>query len=159
MLLGLIISFSLFFHDFHFTFTVLEYSEEEKIVKCSQKVFYDDIEKAVSMQMGHKVRLDTIINSPADTLIFNYFKATFALEAKKEMKPLWVGSEMQGSDLVWIYVQYEAKKLPKELKIQGKTFTELYDDQANIVLLKNMDYDDDRLHLDNTDQVAKLIRE
>jgi hypothetical protein len=158
MFLGLILSFSMFFHEFHFTFTVLDYAAEEKIVKCSQKVFYDDLEKAVIAHLGYDIRLDTVINTPGDTVLFQYYASVFELNSKKPLEPIWVGSELQGSDLVWLYVQYDAKKLPKELTISSSLFTELYDDQANIVLLKNMDYDDDRLHLDNTDQSEKLTR-
>ncbi len=148
----------MFFHDFHFTFTVLDYAAEEKIVKCSQKVFYDDLEKAVIAHLGYDIRLDSVINTPGDTVLYHYFESVFELNSKKAMKPIWIGSELQGADLVWLYVQYEAKKLPKELNISSSLFTELYDDQANIILLKNMDYNDDRLHLDNTEQSAKLTR-
>jgi hypothetical protein len=158
MFLGLILSVTMFFHDFHFTFTVLDYATEEKIVKCSQKVFYDDLEMAISKHLGQDIRLDTIINTPGDSILNIYFDQVFKLKAKKEMRAKWVGSEMQGSDLVWLYAEYDAKKLPKELTVSSNLFTELYDDQANIILLKNMDYDEDRLHFDNTEQSTKLIR-
>lgn len=157
MLLGLLFSFAMLLHDFHFTFTVLDFSSNERIIKCSQKVFYDDLELAIENQLGKDIRLDTIINTPSDTLLLPYFVSKFNLKGKKELTPEWVGSEMQGPDLVWLYLQYDAKKLPKELTIASTLFTELYDDQANIILLKNMNYDEDRLHFDNSEQHQKLI--
>lgn len=158
MLLGLLFSLSMFFHDFHFTFLVLDYSADERIIKCSQKVFYEDLELAIENHFGYDIRLDTIINTPADTILQSYFKSQFKVQAKKDFDVEWVGSEMQGPDLVWLYLQYKVKKLPKELTISSTLFTELYDDQANIILLKNMGYDEDRLHFDNEEQHQKLIK-
>ena len=158
MFLGLLLSFAFYFHDFHFSFTILDYSEEEKMVKCSQKVFYDDLELALQKYYDRDLRLDTIVNTAGDSLLMNYFVDNLFLSGNKEIDVEWVGSEMQGPDLIWMYVQFDGKRLPKELTIKSKLFTELYDDQANIILLKNMPYDDDRLHLDNTDKSATIFK-
>lgn len=156
MFLGLLFSLLFYVHDFHFTFTVLDFSEDDKLIKCSQKVFFDDLEDGVSKFYGQELDLDTIINSKYDTILFSYFQANFTLEDRNVIEPIWVGAETQGSDLVWLYVQYDVRRLPKNLNIKSTLFTNLYDDQANIILLKSMDYNEDRLHFDNKD-TGKII--
>lgn len=158
MFLGILFSLLFYVHDFHFTFTVLDFSEEEKLIKCSQKVFFNDLEDGLSKYYGQELDLDTIINSKYDTILFGYFKENLVLEDNKTIDAQWVGAEAEGSDLVWIYTEYNVRKLPKELLIKSDLFTNLFNDQANIILLKNMDYNEDRLHFDNADRSKKLER-
>lgn len=158
LLIYLSIFFSSFLHDFHISMAILDWSEEEKIIKISQKIFYDDCENAIRLHYNKPdLKLDEYLKAGEDSVFQAYFLKHFKLnDGKKDISINWLGCELQGIDLLWFYAEVPTKRIPKNLLIQSNILTELFDDQANIILLKNMPFAENRLHFDKKETSKTL---
>ncbi len=149
-----------FLHDFHISMAILNWDEEERIVKISQKIFYDDCENAIRLHYNKPdLKLDEYLETGEDSVFQAYFLNHFNLsDGKKNLDISWLGCELQGIDLLWFYAEVPIKRIPKNLVIQSNILTELFDDQANIILLKKFPFSENRLHLDSKETGKTLIQ-
>jgi hypothetical protein len=121
-------------HKFHASFATLNYNEQSKSVEVTMRIFPDDLEAALSKQLGRSVKLEK--SKESSLMIMNYLRKTFELKQGGRVQTFrWVGMEL-GVDSAWLY--FEAK-LPAGIvgaQIRNQFLCELFDDQTNVVSIK-----------------------
>lgn len=118
-------------HPFHVTVAEMEYNPRSKCLEIALRVWPEDLEKALSMQSGKKIDLDT--HQKIDTLIFDYLKKKIQIQApdRKNCKLTWVGKELEIKQ-AWLYFEVETGKEPVDFFYSNRMFLELQDDQINL---------------------------
>jgi hypothetical protein len=121
-------------HKFHASFATLNYNEQTKSVEVTMRIFPDDLEAALSKQLGKSVKLDK--SKESSLMILNYLRKTFELKKGGRLQAFrWVGIEL-GVDSAWLYFE---SKMPAGIvgaQIRNQFLCELYDDQTNVVSIK-----------------------
>jgi hypothetical protein len=137
-LLSWISLFALPVHEFHTSLAQINYNKGTQSFEVSLRVFTDDLEAALTLENQHKKL--TIDQDIADRIIQQYLEKHFALlNGQNKKKPMnYVGKEVE-VDVTWIYVEIPANENPSGFRLQNSIFTELFDDQVNIVNLKYLD--------------------
>ncbi|HNH85371.1 MAG TPA: hypothetical protein PL157_23590, partial [Acidobacteriota bacterium] len=122
-------------HDFHASFTQLEFNPKTKSVEMTLRVFTDDLTNALSRRTGRHIVLDQ--TPDAESLTFAYVKDRFELrnERGKALRLTWVGMDVK-VDMVWIYIEIPMPLWLKQGQLRNEVLTELFADQVNVVGLK-----------------------
>lgn len=126
-----------YFHDFHTSIAEVNYSEKNKSLEVSLRVFTDDLESALAKANGlSKIYLDE--TKKYNDLINKYIATTFYFLDTKNVKQThtFIGKEIEG-DVTWIYFEIPLKKPLKGFQLHNAVLTELFEDQSNMV---NMTY-------------------
>ncbi|BDD08182.1 hypothetical protein FUAX_06140 [Fulvitalea axinellae] len=124
--------FLIFSHAFHVSVTDLSWNRESGRIEISTRVFIDDLEDAISKNREKKPDLLNNFESEGEN-IGRYISAHLSLKAKSKMLDLeYVGAEVEG-DALWIYMQSQKVRKPKDLEVTNKVLMELFSDQQNIV--------------------------
>jgi len=126
-------------HEFHISKCIMEYAPSEKSFQIMMHLFIDDFELALSERGSKNLRLCTDKEKEgSDEIILAYLQDHFAVTINNKYSPYnYIGKE-NSEDLigVWIYLEIEEVIDIAEVKIQNDIFTELFDDQNNIVQIK-----------------------
>ncbi len=152
----LLSSFTASAHDYHASITDIQFNPKTQSLQVAIKVFTDDLENALSVRNKSKVSYSAS-SDKVKQLLAGYMASTFRFELTKgkPLKQQFIGSEEE-ADVVWIYFEVPVKQASlKELYIENGVFTELFDDQMNIV---NLDYKGDMhsMLLQKSDKGKKL---
>lgn len=132
----LLSAFSL--HPIHVSVCDIEYDEERQALEVVQRIFLDDLEKAIRAQEG-KPQLD--ITRPegdktTDEMVGKYLKDHFHITVNgKEESYNYLGHEIE-ADALYAYVEIEKVKKLKSVKVFSSILTDIYDDQVNLVHVK-----------------------
>jgi hypothetical protein len=123
-------------HVFHISKTDMNYQPRDKALQITMHIFIDDLELALEKQ-GHKSLFvgTERERQEANTLIFNYLKNNLILKLNnKYVNCDWVGKETTpDKQALWVYLEVKNVKEIKQIFVENKVLTELYDDQKNIV--------------------------
>lgn len=126
-------------HPFHVSVTDMEHNAETNSIEVSHRIFLDDLE--VGLKKFHKLeRLDTY--KPADPdeldkLIGEYLKKKVFVVVNGQDKSFnFLGSELEG-DARWCYYEIEDVSSIKEIEVTNVALMDVFDDQQNIVHMKN----------------------
>jgi hypothetical protein len=96
-------SFDVEAHKFHASFATLNYNEQTRAVEVTMRIFPDDLEAALSKQLGKSVKLDK--RKESSLMIMNYLGKTFELKKNGRLQAFrWVGVEL-GVDSAWLYFE------------------------------------------------------
>lgn len=134
VLLGLFIGFTVQAHDYHASITDVTYNPKTQNLEVALRVFTDDLEEALSQKNKGKVSY----SSQSDKIkqyIAEYVNASlsFELVAGKPLKQRIIGSEEE-TEAVWIYLEVPVQKAAlSQLYVKNAVFTELFNDQMNVV--------------------------
>lgn len=129
-------SFSL--HPIHVSVCDIEYDEENKSLEIVQKIFLDDLEKAIRAQLNEP-RLD--ITKPGggrttDELVKKYLQSHFSVSVNEKREPYnYLGSKIE-VDALHAYLEIEKVKKLNTLAIFSDILIAEYDDQVNLVHVK-----------------------
>ncbi|TXC77140.1 DUF6702 family protein [Luteibaculum oceani] len=126
---------SSFSHPFHVSVSLLDADFQNKRIKCTHKIFVDDLEKGLALAFNKSIKLTkkTITSEDTQKHLESYLQSNFKIRFKDEMLPQWVGCEIE-NDLIWVYVAYEAKeKWVETLEVKNNLLFNTYSDQLNIV--------------------------
>jgi len=138
MILLIVISF--FLHDFHFSRLEMNYNEDEKILESTLHVFIDDLELALGQITTDSLFLGTKKESNlADSRIQEYIIEHLHLSNSEQGDPMnltWVGKE-QSDDLTAYYIHFYYEWDGSALYAKDRLLMELFDDQKNLIYLKN----------------------
>lgn len=117
----------------------MEHNAETNSIEVSHRIFLDDLE--VGLKKFHKLeRLDTY--KPADPdeldkLIGEYLKKKVFVVVNGQDKTFnFLGSELEG-DARWCYYEIEDVSSIKEIEVTNVALMDVFDDQQNIVHMKN----------------------
>lgn len=134
VLLGLVTGYTVQAHDYHASITDVKYNPKTQNLEVALRVFTDDLENALSQRNKGKVSY----SSQSDKIkqyLAEYLRASLSFELVKG-KPLRqriIGSEEE-TDAVWIYIEVPVQKAAfSQLYVKNAVFTELFNDQMNVV--------------------------
>lgn len=121
-------------HDYHASITDVKYNPKSQSFEVALRVFTDDLENALSLRNKSKVAY----SSQSDKIkqyLADYLNASvsFELEKGKPLKQRFIGSEEE-TDVVWIYFEVPVQSASiAQLYVKNAVFTELFNDQMNVV--------------------------
>lgn len=147
-------------HDFHVSKTELQYKSENEAIQISVSVFIDDLELALAEVETEPLKLLTRFEHPsADSLIADYFNKHLKLTSDDLSLELnYLGKE-SSSDLMatWCYLEVLQIKSIEKLEVENTILLKEFDDQRNILSVKQDGKSVDFVIFDNK-EFEKTIR-
>lgn len=126
-------------HKFYVSVTNVRYSEKDKAVQITSRVFIDDFENVLQERYGFTAELATKNEaSEADAYIEKYFRTKFVVEINgKNASYNYIGKKYD-ADVMICYIEVPEVDLAHTTSIQvtNEILTDLFDDQQNIVHFK-----------------------
>lgn len=150
-------------HDFHMAKTEIRVNDDKQRYELSQFVYLDDLQAALDLE-GHP---SLALCSPSekdssDVFILDYLRKHMVIVA--DGVPLdsldWIGKEIS-DDLAGVYIYYAFNTdntSPKQLNLKNTIFTELFDDQKNLVYITHSDGKKNYLLLDSSNTEEEIYR-
>lgn len=138
LFLALLPLFALSAHKYYLSNTQLEYVEDQQSLQIIINVFLDDIELAVNTDYGIDLQLTTEKELKDNNQYFEkYLKDKLGFKVNdKSVDFKYLGKEYEG-DLVLFYLEIEKVIKPKTLEVHNTILTSNFEDQKNVVQLKN----------------------
>jgi hypothetical protein len=125
----------LFFHPIHVSVTEIEYSEKNKSLQITTRIFIDDLEASVRKQTKQE-SLDLLepgAGTTTDQLIKAYLNEHFKVAIDgKPVKINYLASEIEEPAII-CYLEIENVKKLKTLSVTNTVIQETHDDQSNLV--------------------------
>jgi len=118
-------------HDFHSSLIHIEHTGSK--YEVTLRLFSDDLELAVANFAKKKVHLDA---TESEAYIHNYLTRHLKIQSSgsSRINWEWVGMESD-PEATKIYLEYQAKE-NANLTVVSTLFTELFEDQKNIITLE-----------------------
>jgi len=134
-MISLVFWFSVLLHPIHVSVSEVNYSEKDKALQITSRIFTDDLETAIRRKRNEP-ELD-LLSPPAglttDGLISDYLKEHFTLAIDgKVQKMVLLGTEKEGFATI-CYLEIAGVKKAKSIEVYNTTITEVHDDQSNLV--------------------------
>ncbi len=133
MLINLMVA--LILHPIHVSVTEMEYSEKNKSLQITTRIFIDDLELSVRKQTG-KESLDLLEPGPGmttDQLVSAYLKEHFKVSIDgKPVHMNYLASEIEEPAII-CYLEIENVKKLKTISVTNTVIQETHDDQSNLV--------------------------
>ena len=123
-------------HAFHISKTDMVFQPAEKTVQITMHIFTDDLEKGLEKQGASKLFVGTEREQKdVNALILNYLQQHFSIQLNdKKIVYTWVGKEAtKDKQALWIYLEIKNIRAVRNIFVENKVLTELFDDQKNIV--------------------------
>ena len=123
-----------FLHPFFITLTELRFNPSSKKMELAQKIFWDDLEVALSKEAGVTVDfLKPKDKAKLEIQIKAYLLKHTQVWVNGKMVPLsYVGYEVE-EDAAWFYLESTATSTPKTVEVQNTLLLRDFDGQQNIV--------------------------
>ena len=126
-------------HKFYVSVTNIKYSEKDKALQITTRIFIDDFENVLK----ERYELDTYLatdkeSDVADEYIEKYLRAKFAIRINDTDKSFdFLGKEYE-NDVIICYLEVPEVDLGNKvsIEIQNEILTDLFDEQQNIVHFK-----------------------
>lgn len=130
--------FAFSIHKYYLSNTQIEYKKDKQSLQIIINVFMDDIELAVNTDYNVDLQLDTKRELENNDQYFEkYLKDKLSFKVNDKSQDYnYLGKEYEG-DLVFFYLEIEKVINPKTLEVQNTILTENFEDQKNVVQLKN----------------------
>ena len=134
-MISILYSFLLFLHPIHISVSEINYSEKDKALQITSRIFIDDLELAIREQRKEP-ELD-ITNPKAglstNQLVMDYVKEHFKIKVDgKPAKFNFLAVETE--DIAFVcYIEIGNVKKVKTLEVFNDVITETHEDQSNLV--------------------------
>jgi len=123
-----------FLHPFHLSLTEIKWNKETEQLEISQKIFWDDLEIALSGY--HDESIDFLNPANREKLskhVESYLQSQNQLWVEdKELKLKFLGFEVE-EDAAWFYLESEKVKEPTTIKVKNSLLIDNFSDQKNVV--------------------------
>lgn len=123
-----------FLHPFFITLTEVRFNPSSKKMELAQKIFWDDLEVALSKEAGVTVDfLKPKDKAKLESQVKAYLLKHTQVWVNGKLVPLtYVGYEVE-EDAAWFYLESTATNLPKTVEVQNTLLLRDFDGQQNIV--------------------------
>jgi hypothetical protein len=134
-MISLIYSLLIFLHPIHLSVTEVTYSEKDKAIQITSRIFIDDLELSIQKQLNQP-NLDIL--EPKNGMTLDQMAQSYLnehLKVKLDGKPREIkilGHEIEDVAVVF-YIEIENVKKIKSLEVRNDVIMETHDDQSNIV--------------------------
>ncbi len=121
-------------HPFYISLTDMVYNEENQTIEIAQKIFWDDMEVALSNASGTAVDFLSP-NQPEklDSLIARYLLAHNQILIQTDTVRLhYLGHEVEG-EAAWFYMESEKIPSPEQITIYNAVLIDDFPEQQNII--------------------------
>ena len=126
-------------HKFYISVTSVEYSEKDRALQITTRVFIDDFEKVLQERYGVKGNLATKEESAmADTYIEKYLRTKFIIEINgKQVDFNFLGKEYD-NDIMICYLEVPKIDISASTSIgvQNEVLMDIFEEQKNVVHFK-----------------------
>lgn len=127
-------------HEFHLSKCEIHYSQEDKALQISLRIFIDDLEEAIANVLQEEnLKLCTSREvATADSIMIKYLADTFKISIDNRQKDLaYIGKEVS-EDLLAVWCYFEVPDIdPKQnIEVENKILIETFSDQSNLVSLQ-----------------------
>lgn len=134
-MITLFYSFVLFLHPIHLSVSEINYSEKDKALQITSRIFLDDLELSIQNELNEK-ELDLLEPGKGRTtqqLINDYVtkRLTITLDGKLQ-KLNFLGFEREDPAVI-CYIEIENVKKFKSIEIKNDVIMETHHDQSNLV--------------------------
>ena len=121
-------------HPFFISLTEVRYNAGSKKMELAQKIFWDDLEVALSKEAGVTVDfLKPKDKAKLESQVKAYLLKHTQVWVNGKLVPLtYVGYEVE-EDAAWFYLESTATNLPKTVEVQNTLLLRDFDGQQNIV--------------------------
>ena len=123
-----------FLHPFFITLTELRFNPSSKKMELAQKIFWDDLEVALSKEAGGSVDFfKPKDKAKLESQVKAYLLKHTQVWVNGKMVPLsYVGYEVE-EDAAWFYLESTATTVPKLVEVQNTLLLREFAGQQNIV--------------------------
>lgn len=126
-------------HKYYVSVTNINYSEKEKAIQITSRIFIDDFEELLKERYDIKANLATDDESKlSQTYIDKYFRSKFKLKINGEPQDYKFLGKKYDDDIMVCYIEIPNIDLTtvKSIEVQNQIFTDIYEEQQNIVHFK-----------------------
>lgn len=134
---------SLLFHPVHVSLGSLDYDEEKASFSLFLKLFSDDLENDCRlMKNDATLQLYDEDFMPSREIIEEYLDSRLLIEADGKRLTAILGEMAGDAEEVRINVKYEYAGDSRKFRIVNKIMTDLFDDQANLLIFRIDNYEE-----------------
>ena len=126
-------------HKFYLSVTNVNYSEKDKAIQITSRIFIDDFEKLLEERYDIRAKLATENESKkADTYIEKYLRAKFRVEIDGKKKSYDFIGKKYDADVMICYLEVPEVDLAqvRSIVIENEILTDLFDEQQNVLHFK-----------------------
>jgi len=134
-MITLFYSFLLFLHPIHLSVSEINFSEKDKALQITSRIFLDDLETSIRNQ---RKQPDLDLLEPGsglttEQLISDYVMKRFSVKLDGKLQKLnFLGFEREDPAVI-CYIEIENVKKFKTIEVRNEVIMETYDDQSNLV--------------------------
>lgn len=130
----LILGWKVLFHPFYISLTDIRYNDGKKTIEIAQKIFWDDLERALGEENNAKV---DFLNPSSPEKLKKMLEAYVLKQNQitingKKVTLHFLGYEIE-EDATWIYIEGKDVGFPKTVEITNTILIEPFEEQQNIV--------------------------
>jgi len=122
-------------HPVHISVTEVDYSEKDKALQITSRIFIDDLELAIQKELSQP-ELDIMTpqnGSTTDKLVATYLNKHFRIKLDGNLQKLnYLGHEVEDAALI-CYIEIENVKKVRSLEAFNDVITAIHSDQSNLV--------------------------
>jgi len=134
-MIHLFYSFCLFLHPVHISVSEINFSEKDKALQITSRIFVDDLEQSIR-NTRKEPELDILAPKnglTTDQLVGDYLRDHFKVKIDgKPQKMKLLGHEVEDVAII-CYIEIENVKKVKSIEVFNDVITEIHDDQSNLV--------------------------
>ena len=126
-------------HKFYVSVTNVGYSEKDKAIQITSRIFIDDLETILSERYGVEAKLATNEESKlSDEYLEKYLRTKFQVAVDGESKDFTLIGRKYDNDVCIFFLEVPEIELSllKSITVQNEILTDLFDEQQNIVHFK-----------------------
>ncbi|SMD42614.1 hypothetical protein SAMN00777080_1175 [Aquiflexum balticum DSM 16537] len=130
----LFLGWKVFFHPFYISLTEIRYNPENQSLEIAQKIFWDDLEVALTKIYETKVDFLNPSNSDAlEEMVKSYILEKNEIMVNGQKLNLdYLGFEIE-EEAVWFYMEALKVPSPNNVQIRNEVLIEHFEGQQNIV--------------------------
>ena len=122
-------------HPIHVSVSEINYSEKDKALQITSRIFIDDLELSIRHQRKEP-EMDLLAPNnglTTDLLVSEYLKDHFKIKLDGKLQKMkLLGHEVEDVAIV-CYIEIENVKKVKDIEVYNDIITETWDDQSNLV--------------------------
>lgn len=126
-------------HKFYVSVTHVNYSEKDRALQITSRVFIDDFEAVLEERYDVTAKLATETESEmADGYIEKYVREKFVVRINGKERPFTFLGKEYDADVMICYFEIPDVDLSKlkSLEVQSELLTDLFEEQQNVIHLK-----------------------
>lgn len=134
-MIALFCSFLLFLHPIHLSVSEINYSEKDKALQITSRIFIDDLEASIRKKLN-QLELDILkpnAGQTTDQLVSTYINDHFKVKLDSKLQKLhYLGHEIEDAAII-CYIEIEKVKKFKTIEVFNSIIQETHEDQSNLV--------------------------